>query len=255
MDIDIGIWRWVFFITALLSFLSIFLLTTIPLPKDDRPDDPVSSNFSQTLIDPWKNFIKLMTARPDFAHFQLIFMFGGLGLMIMQPILPIFTVDVLQLSYTELVIAISVCKGIGFALTTRVWASFFNRVNIYFLTFVMCFFAMLFPVFMMIASIHWLWVYVAYFIYGMMQAGSELCWNLSGPRLRKKRIAPLSRESMLCLSALEVAWDPFLGSFLGVLTNSYLPLMIGGGFCLLGAFFALFSARKFAPEESLKNLS
>lgn len=250
MDSSIGIWRWVFFMTAALSFLNIFFLASIPIPQDDPQDKMDQFNLSDTLIKPWKSFIQLMTLRPDFAHFQLIFMFGGLGLMIMQPVLPVFTVEVLQLSYTELVIAISICKGIGFALTTRVWASFFNTINIYFLTFLMCFLAALFPVFLITAGFHWLWVYAAYLVYGIMQAGSELCWNLSGPKFAKEENSSAFTGVNVVLVGLRGCVGPFLGSYLGVITNSYLPLMAGGFSCFFEALFALYSSKKYAAEKS-----
>ncbi len=250
MDIDIGIWRWMFFMAASFSFMSVFLLATIPLPKEVLMPEMHSVNVRETLVNPWKNFIKLMKDRPDFAHFQFIFMFGGLGLMIMQPVLPVFTLEVLHLSYTKLVIAISMCKGIGFALTTRTWAAYFNKMNIYFLTCLMCFLAALFPVFLMTASIHWLWVYVAYLIYGGMQAGSELCWNLSGPRFAKHENSSAFTGVNVVLVGLRGCVGPSLGAYLGVLTNSYIPLIIGGMFCLFGAFFALYSSRKYTTEEA-----
>lgn len=252
MDTNIGIWRWVFFFTAALSFLSIFLLAGISLPKDILTDHHDRFNLRSTLTQPWKNFVKLLLARPDFAHFQLIFMFGGLGLMILQPVLPIFTLEILHLSYTELVIAISICKGIGFALTTRIWASLFNKINIYFLTFLMCFLATLFPVFLMTASLHWLWVYAAYLVYGTMQAGSELCWNLSGPRFAKHENSSAFTGVNVVLVGLRGCVGPFLGGYLGVISGSYLPLMVGGISCFLGALFALYSSRKYAMEETYK---
>lgn len=247
MDIHEGIWRWVFFMTAILSFLSIFLMAKIPIPKDEQQEN----RDSFKLIKPWQSFIQLMVARPDFAHFQLIFMFGGLGLMIMQPALPIFTVEVLQLSYTKLVIAISICKGIGFALTTRTWASFFNRVNIYFLTFLMCFLAALFPIVLMAASVHWLWVYGAYLVYGIMQAGSELCWNLSGPRFAKEENSSAYTGVNVVLVGLRGCVGPFLGGYLSVISNSYLPLMVGCFSCLIGAFFALYSSKKYLEFKKI----
>ncbi len=48
MDIHIGIWRWVFFMMATLSFLSIFLLAGIPLPKDEVDENSEPFNFRST---------------------------------------------------------------------------------------------------------------------------------------------------------------------------------------------------------------
>lgn len=249
MDTNIDIWRWVFFMTATLSLLSTFLLISVPIPKDEFQHSGESNNLHNTLVKPWKNFINLMFSRPDFANFQLIFLFGGLGLMIMLPALPAFTLEVLELTYTELVIAISICKGIGFALTTRIWAAFFNKASIYFLTFLMCFLAALFPLFLITASFHWLWVYVAYLIYGIMQAGSELCWNLSGPRFAKNESSSAFTSVNVVLVGLRGCIGPFLGGYLGFIFNSYLPLIVGGVSCLLGALFALYSSKKYAQEE------
>lgn len=249
MDVSFGIWRWVFFMTAILSFLSIFFLAWIPIPKDDPRDYKANYSLRDTLLKPWENFIQLMISRPDFAHFQLIFMLGGLGLMILQPALPTFTVEILKLSYTELVIAISICKGIGFALTTRIWASFFNKANMYTLTFFMCFLAGLFPILLMTASIHWLWVYAAYLVYGVMQAGSEMCWNLSGPRFAREENSSAFTGVNVVLVGLRGCIGPFLGGYLGIISNSYLPLAVGCISCFMGAAFALYSSRKFVTED------
>lgn len=249
MDMSIGIWRWVFFFTAVLSVLSNFLLIVIPIPEDEPQEKMNILNLKEQLIKPWKNFIQLMTSRPDFAHFQWIFMCGGLGLMIMHPALPVFTVEVLQLSYTELVIAISVCKGIGFALTTRTWASFFNKVNIYVLASFMCFLAALFPLLLMAAGFQFLWVYAAYLIYGVMQAGSELCWNLSGPKFARHENSSAFTGVNVVLVGLRGCVGPVLGGYLGVIANSYLPLMVGGAFCFIGAAFALYSSKKYTTED------
>lgn len=249
MDVSFGIWRWVFFTTAFLSFLSIFLLVLIPIPKDEPHEYRQIINLSDTLVKPWKNFIHLMASRPDFAHFQLIFMFGGLGLMILQPALPTFTVQILQLSYTELVIAISICKGIGFALTTRIWAYYFNKINIYRLTTLMCLLAGLFPVLIMTASVHWLWVYAAYLVYGIMQAGSEMCWNLSGPRFAREENSSAFTGVNVVLVGLRGCIGPSLGGYLGIISSSYLPLTVGSFSCFLGALFALYSSRKFKTED------
>jgi predicted MFS family arabinose efflux permease len=255
MDNSPGIWRWGFFIAAGISLLSNFLLVTIPLPQEKPPPLNDKQNLKDTLVQPWRNFIKLMRARPDFAHFQLIFMCGGLGLMIMQPALPVFTLEVLHLSYTELVIAISVCKGIGFALTTRIWALFFNKINIYILTFLICFLATLFPIFLITASLHWIWVYVAYFVYGIMQAGSEMCWNLSGPRFARKENSAAFTGINVVLVGLRGCVGPFLGGYLGFIANSYLPLIVGGFFCLCGTGCAIYSSKKYAEKELLSKPS
>ena len=100
--------------------------------------------------------------------------------MLLQPALPILFVDQLKLSYTELALALAACKGIGFALTSSLWgrwlpnASFFRPVAL------VTFMASLFPLILLAAQLRGR-EYSAYLAYGVMQAGSELYWHLTGP--------------------------------------------------------------------------
>jgi hypothetical protein len=51
--------------------------------------------------------------------------------MIMQPALPKFFFDTLHLSYAELAIALSVCKGVGFSMTTKYWSWLMGKLDIF----------------------------------------------------------------------------------------------------------------------------
>jgi MFS family permease len=121
MDIEPGSWKLLFPLTSLLSLVGTAFLIRLPVEK--VPEMRKTFSFKESLIRPWKNSWKLLRTRPDFLRFQIGFMLGGGGLMIMQPAFPAFFLDELNLSYTTLAIAFATCKGIGFALTSRVWAS------------------------------------------------------------------------------------------------------------------------------------
>ena len=101
--------------------------------------------------------------------------------MLMQPALPAYFVDTLNLSYTEMAVALTLCKGIGFSLTSPFWARNMNRINIFTLSSIpplcICGFAFC----LLLAPTSILWLYAAYLFYGFMQAGSEMTWHLSGP--------------------------------------------------------------------------
>lgn len=250
MDTDVSMWRWLFPASALSSFLGLFLLLRIPIDTTLRTPESLDTRFSfkNSLIKPWKGFWILMKQRPDFAHFQWIFMFGGLGIMIMQPALPQFFIEVLKLSYTELAIAFSICKGLGFALTSRFWANLMNRINLYSLTSIVTLCAGIFPFLIMAAETHWLWVFGAYLLYGMMQAGSELSWNLSGPIFAKEQDSSTFSGVNVMLVGIRGCIGPTIGAYLVVMTNTFTPLMIGALFCFFAAGYALYCSKKFASE-------
>jgi hypothetical protein len=247
MDHYPTLWRWIFPATALVSLSGTFLLLRLPLPKN-QTTSIILPSLSDALIRPWKNFWTLLRERKDFAHFQGIFMLGGFGLMIMQPALPIFCVDTLQLTYTEVALAISACKGIGFALTSRLWAHWINKINLYLFNCIVTLFAALFPLFVIFSEINITWLYFAYLLYGIMQAGSELSWNLSGPIFAKEQESSFYTGVNVVLVGLRGCFGPMLGGLLCVAFHSTIPLIIGGISCLIGSAYGIYASRKFGRE-------
>jgi hypothetical protein len=240
-------WRWIFVIAALLGLVAIMLQIRIPINLEEiREERPkwVTHFFS-----PWKNSIRLLISHPNFRAYQIGFMlFGGCGLMILQPAFPRFFMDVLGLSYTELSIALNLCKGIGFVLTSQVWANSMHRTDIFrFSTVVTCL-GSLFPLILLCAQIHNFWIYAAYLIYGVMQAGSELSWHLSGPIFaNKEESSQFSGVNVLTVGVRGCA-IPQLGTLLCLFAPSSFILLLGAASCLTGAAWMLIYRKKTLQE-------
>jgi MFS family permease len=230
-------WRWLFPATALLGMLSSWFITRIPnkhvLPVQisiQKHKSPLSH-----LLNPWKSCWKILTHRIDFLKFQLGFFLGGAGLMVMQPALPKYFVDTLHLSYTGMLTAMAALKGIGFALSSPLWVRYFNRAK----TFVLCsfvtFFAAVFPFLLIGAKSYGLLIYVAYFVYGIMQGGSELSWQMSGPVFSKESdSSPFSSINVLTVGIRGLIF-PYFGSFFFILTDSAPAVMLLGATLCIGA--------------------
>ncbi len=232
-------WRWIFPITALIGLLPILLQSRI-LIKIDQTVNQEKTSFKKSLIQPWVNAWKLIREREDFRSFQIGFMLGGAGLMIMQAVLPAFFMGVLELSYTELAIALTLCKGIGVVATSQFWAKWMPRVDIYRFSSVVTLMAFLFPLCLLAAKFQLYWIYAAYFIYGVMQAGSELSWNLSGPIFSGSEDSSIFSSVNVVSVGLRGCVAPGFGSILLAIMSPGSVLLVGGGFCLL-AFFAMSS--------------
>lgn len=165
--------------------------------------------------------------------------------MLMQPALPAYFVDILHLSYTEMAIAITLCKGIGFTLTSPLWARYMNRIDIFRLSSLpplcICFFAIC----LICGQWNPYWVYAAYFFYGVMQAGSEMTWHLSGPAFSgKENSSVYSSVNVLAVGVRGCVLPP-LGSLIYLLTNPFAVIALGGVACW-GAHQYLISAS--SPE-------
>lgn len=244
------IWRWLFSVTAGLGILSTFLLTSISSSQTfASPVYAPTSNFKirEKVFKPWQQVWQLICQHKDFTIFQIGFMFGGAGLMIMQPALPQFFIDTLHLSFVEMGLAISLCKGVGVALTSPIWTRLFRRLNIFQLSALVTFFATLFPFLLLATSFHLILLYLAYAFYGIMQAGSELSWHMSGLVFAQEKDSSTFSITNVLTVGMRGCIIPAIGSML-------LPFIHPLGVILLGAFLCLLASSYFLlNSRSIKN--
>lgn len=242
-------WRWLFPLIALISMAGTFYKLKLPI-KNETLTKPVkeSFDFHKLFVSPWKEAWKLLKSRPDFAQYQIGFMIGGAGLIMMQPALPEFFMKGLQLSYTELALAIALFKGIGFAATSPLWAEHLRKIDIYKFNSQVTFLAALFPLFLIMAQYAPVLVYGAYLVYGMMQAGSEMSWHLSGPIFSKNEDSSLYSSINILTVGLRGCIVPGLGSLLVYWLNPVVVLSLGGILCLLSTVKMISCSRQRSDE-------
>lgn len=237
-------WRWVFPATAAISLCAIFFKSRIPISTLASEVVIPTLSLKQQFIKPWKSSWELLKRRPDFARYQWGFMIGGAGLVVMQPALPVFFMDGLHLSYTELAVALTLCKGIGFALTTPLWAKIMQRIDLYRFCSRVTLLAFLFPFFLIAAQINLAWLYIGYFIYGVMQGGSEMSWNLSGPIFSKEEDSSVYTNVNVLTVGLRGCIVPIVGSWLAFSFNAMSVMIIGGILCFLSSTCMAFYSRR-----------
>lgn len=246
-------WRWLFPLTALLSLSAIILQVRIPIRKqEESAESNLLIDSSHALIQPWKHAWALIRSRPDFCRYLMGFMLGGSGLIILQPALPTFFMSILKLSYTELGVAMTLCKGIGYALTSPLWARWMNQVNIYRFISATTFIACLFPLLLMGAEVYASWLYVAYLSYGVMQAGSELSWRLSGPIFSQADDSSMYSSVNVLMVGLRGCVVPLLGSFLCLIGGPILVMLLGSFLCLLATLYMSICSQKAQVDEQVK---
>ncbi len=231
--------RWIFFATAFLGIGAIWVQFTIPIKLSPKRHIPEGDH---PLFAPWKSSWHLIKSRPDFRMYQIGFMlFGGCGLMILQPALPCFFIDKLHLSYTELSIALTLCKGVGFVLTSQLWAKAMGKTNIFRFSGLIALLGAFFPLILLASQWQLLFVYLAYIVYGVMQAGSELSWHLSGPLFSGEEESSAYSTVNVLAVGLRGSFIPHLGSYLCLLVSPAAILCLGASFLLAGAGYLTLS--------------
>jgi hypothetical protein len=255
LDVYPGIWEWLFPATAVLGLGSVFFQLRIPILRCDCSKifiDKTSTDQKQDrkrkrfdcICHPWRVAWRLFKEREDFRQFQIGFFLGGMGLMLIQPALPHFFFDGIHLSYTELAVALSVCKGLGFIVTTRWWTILLTKVNIFKFSAIVTLFGACFPLCLLLAKHHIFWLYFAYLSYGVMQAGSELSWHLSGPIFAKVEDSSSFSSVNVAMVGLRGCVAPFLGSVLCSNFSAVIVLCFSAMFCLLATIYMRYCNEK-----------
>ncbi|SCA63244.1 Uncharacterized protein SCG7109_AK_00220 [Chlamydiales bacterium SCGC AG-110-M15] len=237
LDSNPHMWRWLFPACALLGIASVALQARIPIPLEKLPMsfEPHGASIWKKILDPWVQSIQLLKSRPDFARFQAGFMICGFGLMLMQPALPLYFADVLNISYTDLMIALSVCRGMGYIISSGYWAQWLSKVGIFQFTSAVNVAVALSFCLMILAQFHIAGLYSAYFLYGIFLAGSHLSWNLSGPLFSHNEDSSVFTGVNIVTVGIRGSVGPALGGFLCVLLGPTSVFFIGIGFCTLAA--------------------
>lgn len=248
-------WRLLFPAMALVGLLSTAFLMRIPILES--PELALSAfpkfrfSFKEEVIKPWHQAWKLIQERADFANFQIGFMLGGAGLMIMQPALPVFFVDTLQLSYTELSLALALCKGVGVALASPLWTRLYGKLTIYSFCGFVTFLAAGFPLLLLAAPFHLQLLYLAYIFYGVMQAGSEMGWHMSGLYFAKEKESSAFSSINVLTVGMRGSVVPAFGAIILASTSSIEVMLLGCLLCIFATWHLVRYGRSQQAKESV----
>lgn len=225
-----GIWRWMFAGAAFIA-----LLANIFITKADKSATYHEDGQKGQLSKPWIKSFELLRSRPDFLKFQIGFMFLGASLMVIQPSLPVFFVDRLNLSYTEMGAAITLCKGIGFATSSPFWVKAIRKIDLFRLSSFIALFATGFTGLLFLSTQNHLLLFAAYLIYGFMQSGSELVWNLSGPLFAGSEKSPSYSNVNVMAVGIRGAIVPSVGGLILAYFGAEAAIVASGILALIAA--------------------
>ena len=235
LDVFQGSWQWILLYTSLLGMCSVLLIRKVMQSSIEGSGNEKIRSMKRFVLYPWKSTKNLLQKRPDFFQFQAGFFFGGAGLMTIHAVIPKYFTEHLQLSYTGMFLAVCFCKGLGFVIATPLWVKLFNRSEIFSFCARIPLIAVLLPLLLMLAYFNPSFVFIAYLLYGVMQAGSELGWKMSGPVFAgADNSTPYSSTNILAVG-IRGAIFPYLGAGLFIFGGPYLVFVIGGLSCLAGS--------------------
>ncbi len=153
-------------------------------------------------------------------------------------------------SYTKILLAVCLCKGIGFAASSPLWVKLFNRSKIFSFCSRVPLIAALFPTLLILSKFNLAFVFVAYLLYGVMQGGSELGWKMSGPVFSKDEdSAPYSSINVLAVG-IRGGIFPYFGALLLLIKSFDFVLIMGGFLCIAGSLSLWRSGKKYTLQAT-----
>lgn len=266
LDMHEDMWREIIALCAavgLSSIISLFALAPLTPPSAHAESMPIPlwnpskclsslkalpTALSTFLLKPWKESLAILKQEPDFARYLFGFMLGGAGLMIVQPALPSFFVDTLHLSYTEMGCVIALCRAVG-SLSSPLWSRAISVLDFSLFSALVTLVAMFFPLCMLGAKTELAYLYLAYFLYGVMQAGSELSWHLSGMLFAKEQESSAFSTTNVLMVGVRGCFLPILGACLLTTYGAASVLWMGMGLSCAATCYFLHTHTRRTREE------
>lgn len=241
-------WRILFFSFSLFSLIGLFLKVKINVPNIESEAVYDKQNF----LSPIKDIFVLLNNRKDFARFQLGFLIGGGALMLVSPALYIFLSDTLNLTYADMSNARLVIMGVGFVFSSYFWKKSLAKTSMNILmTWVLLGFC-LYVLLLLLSQISLIYFYLAFFVYGIAQAGSTLLWNLSGMHFAESQNSIIFTSANLFFLGVRGIIAPLLGSLSCTWLGPTYTLFIGFVILLCGTV-GVHRLNKAKISQSLEN--
>ncbi|MDN3504835.1 MAG: MFS transporter [Rhabdochlamydiaceae bacterium] len=247
LDQHTEMWRLLFSIFAAIGIIGVLVQGMVPLSKEPA----LGERKKLSLLKPWKDTLKLMRERPDFAHFQWGFMAAGFGIMVVIVTLPLYFADVLKLSHRDFANSRYIFMGLGFILCTPLWNKVMSKLSVFQMSSLVFVCFGIFPIAIILAKVSLYFLYAAFVIYGLAQSGSHLLWHLSGPLFADKEDSSMYSGINIVMVGVRGLAAPMLGGLLYSQFGPFFTLSVGMGMCIFGGWYILFKQPKRVKETVL----
>ncbi|MDZ4121232.1 MAG: MFS transporter, partial [Candidatus Cloacimonadaceae bacterium] len=241
--------------TGVCGLISCILLSLIKIQKPDLPCSAEKVDLKQMLLDPIQRTMKLLKQNKQFAAFERSYSIYGMGFIMMTPIIPIYLVDVLKLSYTSNFMAKGVISQLGLLLLSPYIGKIHDRMHPF--RFISMAFAMLFifPVLIIISAIFAtvplvpvILVFIAYLVFGIAMAAVNISWNMSSIYFAGKEDAAMYQSVHVTMTGIRGVIAPGLGLLLMKFIGITAVFVVAAGFLITASIISYLDDRKLKRE-------
>jgi MFS family permease len=232
-------------VTAICGLIASLLLSLVKIKKHESSTEPVPFSWQDTLHDPINRSLALLKTNKPFASFERSFSIYGMGFIMVQPVLPIYLVDMLKLTYTGNFIAKGVISQIPILILSPYLGKWHDRLHPF--RFICFFFGLLalFPALIIASALTLKWhllsvglVYLAFAIFGVAMAGVNIAWNMGSIFFAGKEDASMYQSVHVTMTGIRGILAPMLGLLLLKTLGIISVFAVAVGFLMLASYLS-----------------
>lgn len=245
LDINENAFRWILAITAGAGFIASLLLSLIKIRQPQQDNNVQPLLWRDVVRDPVRRSLSLLKENKPFACFERSFSIYGMGFIMIQPVLPIFLVDMLKLSYTGNFIAKGIISQIPLLLLSPYLGKWHDRLHPF--RFIGVFFSILalFPLMIILSYLTLKWhllsvilVYLAYVLFGLAMAGINIAWNMGSIFFAGSEDASMYQSVHVTMTGIRGVIAPLLGLLLLKTTGLASVFAVSSAFLITASYLS-----------------
>lgn len=233
LDVNADWFRIIFAIAGIAGFIEMGIWSQLKIEGEvelvnqvKRPHRSIQRIFSESM--------RILKLNPEFMRFEGSFMLYGFAFMCIIPVIPIYLVDNLNLSYTDATMAKVTIANVGLLLSP-LFGYILDKMTPMRFVMIACLFLAMFPIFLIAASKHLILVYVAFGFWGVGMAMINLAWNLSSIFFAGKDEAAPLQGAHASLVGIRGLLGPVLGYLIMRFFSINAVFILSSGLFIAGA--------------------
>ncbi|HNW99728.1 MAG TPA: MFS transporter [Candidatus Cloacimonadota bacterium] len=202
------------------GFLSAFVLSLVKFDKNYQRPQLDSMTPREILYTPIKRMMEILKTNKEFAKFERNFSAYGMGFIMLQPVIPIYLVQNLQLNYTYNFLGKGILSQYGFLILSPIIGKLHDKFHPHKFTAISFGALTTYPLmFLLSYFVHdrfWaiLLVYIAFVLFGVAMTGVNISWNMGTIFFAGKGESPMYQSVHVTMTGLRGVVAPLLGLFL-----------------------------------------
>ncbi|MBM3328209.1 MAG: MFS transporter [Calditrichaeota bacterium] len=210
--VDTG-YRHIFLPMALILFGAVYLLGTIPTRRASGDRVELGGRLAYR---PVAQMIELLTKRPDFLRFETAFMLYGIAFMMILPVVPLYLVDDLELTYRQIGTAQGAVMKTAMILAIPVCGRFFDRSTPHRMGTLTFWLLATYPLLLLSAllftgTLRLMAIHTAFAVFGIAMSGVVVLWNLSSIRFSGGEDSNIYQSVHVAATSIRGSFAPLLG--------------------------------------------